>query len=166
MNMAKMLNGTSTVEVSKLGQGDGATIFDYMRLRAADSRYLSNEDEWKIIDSAVFQLGLRPIDAKSYLVGAAICDGFSTECLVKRMLSDMAGGLRKRSEKISRQKFEFMVEAALGLTHGEISREEAEDLVKAACDSASLKARRNGLLRSRRWYHQAGSSKQKQQQSV
>ena len=57
-----------------------------------------------------------------------------------------------------------MVEAALGLANNEIAREEAEDLVKAACDLASLKARRSGILRSRRWYRQSGSNKQKQHQ--
>jgi hypothetical protein len=146
--------------------GNSATIFDYMRLRVAETRYLKHEDEWKIIDNAIFQLGLRPVDAKSYLVGAAICDGFSTESLVKRTLLDMAHGLRKRSGSISKATFAFMVESALGLAHDEISREEAEDLVKAACELASLKARRSGLLLSRRWYRESGSSKQKQNQTV
>jgi hypothetical protein len=58
-----------------------------------------------------------------------------------------------------------MVEAALSLANNEISQEKAEDLVKAACDLATLKAGRNGLLRSRRWYRQAGSSKQTQVQA-
>jgi hypothetical protein len=58
-----------------------------------------------------------------------------------------------------------MVESAMGLAHNEIAREEAEDLVKAACELASLKARRSGILRSRRWYRLSGSGKQKQQQS-
>jgi len=135
-----------------------------MRLRAAESRYLNKEDEWKIIDNAIFQLGLRPVDAKSYLVGAAVCDGFSTESLVKRTLFDIARGLRKHSDSIPKQKFEFMVESALGLANNEIAREEAENLVKAACDLASLKAKRSGILRSRRWYRESGSSKQKQHQ--
>jgi hypothetical protein len=144
--------------------GDSAMIFEYMRLRAAESRYLNKEEEWKIIDNAIFQLGLRPVDAKSYLVGAAICGSYSTESLVKRTLLDIARGLRKRSDRISKQKFEFMVEATMGLANNEISEEDAEDLVKAACDLASLKASRSGVLRSRRWYRAAGSNKQKQTQ--
>ncbi len=159
-----MLNGNSAADGSRNGSGNSATIFDYMRLRAAESRYLNKEDEWKIIDNAIFQLGLRPVDAKSYLVGAAVCDGFSTESLVKRTLLDIARGLRKRSDSIPKEKFEFMVESALGLANNEIAREEAEDLVKAACDLASLKAGRSGILRSRRWYRASGSSKQKQHQ--
>lgn len=133
-----------------------------MRLRAAESRYLNKEDEWKIIDNAIFQLGVRPVDAKSYLVGAAVCDGFSTESLVKRALFDIARGFRKRSDSIPKKTFEFMVEAALGLANNEIARNEAEALVKAACELASLKAERSGLLRSRRWYRQSGSGQQKQ----
>jgi hypothetical protein len=160
-----MVSGSSAADGGRSAFGDSATIFDYMRLRAAESRYLSKEDEWKIIDNAIFQLGLRPVDAKSYLVGAAICDGFSTESLVKRTLLDIARGLRGRSDSIPKRKFEFMVESAMGLAHNEIAREEAEDLVKAACELASLKARRSGILRSRRWYRLSGSGKQKQQQS-
>jgi len=157
-----MLNGHSALDGGRTGSGDSTTIFDYMRLRAAESRYLNKEDEWKIIDNAIFQLGLRPVDAKSYLVGAAICDGFSTESLVKRTLLDIARGLRKLSDSIPKEKFEFMVESALGLAHNEIAREEAEDLVKAACDLVSLKARRSRILRSRRWYRECGSGKPKQ----
>ena len=82
-----------------------------------------------------------------------------------RALCDMARGLRKRSSSISKEKFAFLVEAALSLANSEISQDKAEDLVKAACDLAALKAKRTGLLRSRRWYRQAGSNKQKQQQS-
>lgn len=162
--MVEILNGGSTADGGRHGSGDSATIFDYMRLRAAESRYLNKEDEWKIIDNAIFQLGLRPVDAKSYLVGAAVCDGFSTESLVKRTLFDIARGLRRRSDSIPKQKFEFMVESALGLANNEIARGEAEDLVKAACDLASLKARRSGILRSRRWYRESGSKKQNQHQ--
>jgi predicted outer membrane repeat protein len=164
--VVKTLSGNSAVEGGGGISGSSTTIFDYMRLRAAESRYLSKEDEWKIIDNATFQLGLRPVDAKSYLVGAAVCDGFSTESLVRRALLDIARGLRKRSDKISKDKFEFMVESALGLANDEISREEAEDLVKAACDLAALKAKRSGMLRSRRWWRESGSSKQKQQQQA
>lgn len=159
--MAEMLPGSPAGDGSRSVSGNSATIFDYMRLRAAESRYLNKENEWKIIDNAIFQLGLRPVDAKSYLVGAAICDGFSTESLVKRTLADIARGLRNRSDSISKAKFEFMVEAALGLTNNEISQEEAEDLVKAACDQVSLKAKRRGLLRSRRWYRETGAAKPK-----
>lgn len=159
-----MLNGNPAADGGRNGSGNSATIFDYMRLRAAESRYLNKEDEWKIIDNAIFQLGLRPVDAKSYLVGAAVCDGFSTESLVKRTLFDIARGLRRCSDSIPKETFEFMVQSALGLANNEISREEAEDLVKAACDLATLKARRSGILRSRRWYRQSGSSKQKQHQ--
>ncbi len=162
--MVEGSNGNPATDGGGRASGNSATIFDYMRLRAAESRYLSSENEWKIIDNAIFQLGLRPADAKSYLVGAAICDGFSTESLVKRTLSDIARGLRLRSGSISKEKFEFMVEAALALTNNEVSREEAEDLVKAACDHASLKAKRRGLLRSRRWYRDSGSGKPKQHQ--
>ena len=162
--MAEMVSGNSAADGGRSAAGNSATIFDYMRLRAAESRYLGKEDEWKIIDSAIFQLGLRPADAKSYLVGAAICDGFSTQSLVKRALLDIARGLRKRSESIPKATFEFMVEAALGLAHHEIARDEAEDLVKAACDFASLKAKRSGILRSRRWYRATGSSKPKHYQ--
>ena len=159
-----MVSGNSAVDGGRSASGNSATIFDYMRLRAAESRYLSKEDEWKIIDNAIFQLGLRPVDAKSYLVGAAICDGFSTESLVKRTLIDIARGLRNRSDSIPKQTFEFMVEAAMGLAHNEIARGEAEDFVKAACELASLKARRSGILRSRRWYRQSGAGKPKQHQ--
>jgi hypothetical protein len=163
--VVETLNGNSAADGGRNGSGNSATIFDYMRLRAAESRYLNKEDEWKIIDNAIFQLGLRPVDAKSYLVGAAVCDGFSTESLVKRTLFDIARGLRKHSDSIPKQKFEFMVESALGLANNEIAREEAENLVKAACDLASLKAKRSGILRSRRWYRESGSSKQKQHQT-
>lgn len=145
--------------------GSSTTIFDYMRLRAAESRYLSKDEEWKIIDNAIFQLGLRPVDAKSYLVGAAVCDGFSTESLVRRALFDIARGLRKRSDKISKDQFAFMTQSALGLANDEISNEEAEDLVKAACELASLKAKGRGVLRSRKWWRESGSNKQKPQQA-
>jgi hypothetical protein len=161
-----MSGGSAAGDEGRIGSGNSATIFDYMRLRAAESRYLNKDEEWKIIDNAIFKLGLRPADAKSYLVGAAVCDGFSTESLVMRTLCDMARGLRKRSSSISKDKFEFMVEAALSLANNEISQDKAEDLVKAACDLAALKARRTGILRSRRWYRDAGSSKQKQPQPV
>jgi hypothetical protein len=144
--------------------GSSTTIFDYMRLRAAESRYLSKDEEWRIIDNAIFQLGLRPVDAKSYLVGAAVCDGFSTESLVRRALFDIARGLRKHSDQISKDKFDFMTQSALGLANEEISREEAEDFVKAACDLVSLKAKRRGVLRSRKWWRESGSSKTKQNQ--
>ena len=164
--MVHTLNGSPPAEGGGSGSGNSATIFDYMRLRAAESRYLNKEEEWKIIDNAIFQLGLRPVDAKSYLVGAAVCGSYSTESLVKRTLLDIARGLRKRSDRISKEKFEFLVEAARGLANDEISKDEAEDLVKTACDLASLKASRSGILRSRRWYRDAGSSKQKQSQSV
>jgi hypothetical protein len=157
-----MLGGSSAGDDGRLGAGNSATIFDYMRLRAAESRYLNKDEEWKIIDNAIFKLGLRPADAKSYLVGAAVCDGFSTESLVMRSLCDIARGLRKRSDSLPKRKFEFMVEAALSLANNEISQEKAEDLVKAACDLAALKAKRIGILRSRRWYREAGSTEQKQ----
>jgi hypothetical protein len=160
--LAKTLSGSLAEDGGS--SGDSAMIFEYMRLRAAESRYLNKEEEWKIIDNAIFQLGLRPVDAKSYLVGAAICGSYSTESLVKRTLLDIARGLRKRSDRISKQKFEFMVEATMGLANNEISEESAEDLVKAACDLVSLKASRSGVLRSRRWYRAAGSNRQKQPQ--
>ncbi len=159
--MVEMIEGNPAVGGSGGASGNSATIFDYMRLRAAECRYLDNEGEWKIIDNAIFQLGLRPADAKSYLVGAAICDGFSTESLVRRMLLDIARGFKTRSDRISKDRFEFMVEAALGLARNEISKAEAEDLVKAACESVSLKARPRGLLRSRRWYAAAGAAGRK-----
>ena len=165
-NGVTMSGGSAAGDDGRIGAGNSATIFDYMRLKAAESRYLSRDEEWKIIDNAIFKLGLRPADAKSYLVGAAVCDGFSTESLVMRALCDMARGLRKRSDSIGKDKFAFMVEAALSLANDEISKDKAEDLVKAACDLAALKARRTGLLLSRRWYRQAGSGKQKQQQSA
>ncbi|HKJ62238.1 MAG TPA: hypothetical protein VKA94_09640 [Hyphomicrobiales bacterium] len=161
-----MLEGKSTAGGSASVSGSSATIFDYMRLRAAECRYLDRENEWKIIDNAIFQLGLRPVDAKSYLVGAAICDGFSTESIVKRTLADIARGLRKNSESISKDEFEFMVGAARGLANNEISKEDAENLVKQACEIASLKARRRGLLRSRQWYRGSGSSKNPANASV
>ena len=154
-----MLEGNSTAGGSGSGSGSSATIFDYMRLRAAECRYLDRENEWKIIDNAIFQLGLRPVDAKSYLVGAAICDGFSTESIVKRTLADIARGLRRNSESISKDEFKFMVDAARGLANNEISKESAEDLVKEACETAALKARPRGLLRSRQWYRGCGSPK-------
>jgi hypothetical protein len=159
-----MSGATAAGDEGRIGSGNSATIFDYMRLRAAESRYLNKDEEWKIIDNAIFKLGLRPADAKSYLVGAAVCDGFSTESLVMRTLSDMARGMRKRSDSIPKEKFEFMVEAALSMANNEISKDKAEDLVKAACHLAALKAKRTGLLRSRRWYRLAGSNKQKQHQ--
>lgn len=153
-----MLEGNSAVGGKASVSGGSATIFDYMRLRAAECRYLDRQNEWKIIDNAIFQLGLRPVDAKSYLVGAAICDGFSTESIVRRTLADIARGLRKNSGSIAKNEFEFMVSAARGLANNEISNEEAEDLVKEACENATLKARPRGLLRSRRWYRDSGAS--------
>lgn len=161
-----MLEGNSTAGGRVSASGSSATIFDYMRLRAAECRYLNSENEWKIIDNAIFQLGLRPVDAKSYLVGAAICDGFSTESIVKRTLSDIARGLRKNSESISKDEFAFMVDAARGLANNEISKEDAEDLVKEACEIAFLKARPRGLLRSRQWYRSSGTSKKLDKTSV
>jgi hypothetical protein len=164
--MVGMLEGNSAVGGKASVSGGSATIFDYMRLRAAECRYLDRENEWKIIDNAIFQLGLRPVDAKSYLVGAAICDGFSTESIVRRTLADIARGLRRNSGSIAKNEFEFMVDAARGLANYEISKEEAEDLVKEACENAALKARPRGLLRSRQWYRNSGASKQTAAASV
>jgi|GEM_PF-2914559 len=130
----------------------GRRVYEYVELVAADRRYLDKEIEWKIIDNTVFSLGIPPLDANSFLQGAATIGQFSTETLVMRALNDIASGMRKRSPRISSQQFEFLTDAAIGLSKGEIDRDDARGLVKAACEQADLRAARRGLFRTRRWY--------------
>ena len=133
--------------------GSGDRVYDYIRLVVADSRYLDSEAEWRIIDNAVFQLGMMPLDVKSYLLGSATLSGFSTESMIVRVLGDIASGMRARSSRVSRDQFRFLVQTAVSLSQNELSEDKAESLAKAACESAKLRARRGWVLGTRRWYN-------------
>lgn len=132
--------------------GKGSHVQDFIALLVADIGYLDQKAEWDVIEKAVFGLGILPMDAKCYVVGAAATGGHATESLVRRSLADLARGIRRRDGRIGKADFDFLVRAALDLAHGGISEETATDMVRAACDAAALRPRRRGPLRSRRWY--------------
>ena len=135
----------------------GDRMFEYMRLRVAETPYLDSDAEWKIVDQAVFQWGIMPHDAKCFLNGAAVVDGFSTETLTLRALRGVAAGL-ERSGRISRNSFKLMIDAAVGLSNGALSQEAAAALCRRACDAEALLPARRGLSRSRRWYRAVGAT--------
>ena len=133
--------------------GSGDRVYDYIRLVVADTRYLDSEAEWRIIDNAVFQLGMMPLDVKSYLLGAATLSGFSTESMIMRVLGDIASGMRAKSSRVSRDQFKYLTDTAIALSQNELSEDKAEGLAKAACESAKLRARRRWVVGTRRWYN-------------
>ncbi len=150
-------NNTSQHDARQPG-GSGDRVYDYIRLVVADSRYLDSEAEWRIIDNAVFQLGMMPLDVKSYLLGAATLGGFSTESMITRVLSDIAAGMRAKSSRISKDQFKYLVETAIAMSQDELSTDKAENLAKAACEGAKLRARRRWLVGTRRWYNRISPS--------
>lgn len=138
--------------------GCSGPIYDYIRLVVADNRYLNRDAEWRIIDNAVFQLGMMPLDVKSYLLGAATLSGFSTESMITRVLGDIATRMRAKSSKVSRDQFNHLVETAIALSQDRVSKDDAENLAKAACEGAKLRARRRWM--TRRWYDKISPSKE------
>ena len=132
-------------------------LFDYIRLRAGNGRFIDLTDEWHIIDNAVFNLGLLPLHAKSLIVGAAVINDYTLESLIDQSLLRMAEGIKAKSGKISKSEFAHMVHATRAMSRGHLSKEDAEDKVKTACDTAELKVGRAGVLRGRRWYRRAGN---------
>jgi hypothetical protein len=139
--------------------GSGERVYDYIRLVVADTRYLDMDAEWRIIDNAVFKLGMMPMDVKSYLLGAAALGGFSTESMIVRVLCDIATAISKRSSRVSRDQFEHMVETAIALSQGELSKDSAENLAKSACEGVKLRARRRWVIGSRGWYNRISPPK-------
>lgn len=132
--------------------GESRTMYEYIKLYVANNRYLDKESEWKIIDNTVFKIGIMPQDANIFLQGAANIDNFATETTVERALDDIVAGLRSRSRRISPKQFDFLTDAALGLAQGEIDRDDARELAKAACERVQLRAAGSGLFRTRGWY--------------
>jgi len=139
--------------------GSGDRVYDYIRLVVAESKYLDSESEWRIIDNAVFQLGMMPSDVRSYLLGAATLSRFSTESMIVRILGDIARGMHAKSSKISRKQFKYLVETAIALSQGELSADEAEAIAKTVCNSTKLRHRRRWYSGSRRWYIRIPSTK-------
>lgn len=134
------------------GKGTGQHVYEYIRLLVAETSYLDAEAEWQLIDRAVFNLGVAPMDAKSYVVGAAATGGFATETMVRRVLADIARGLKARRGRIGKDSFDFMVETAQSLSRREISEDAAKAMVKAACEKEDLRPRGRGPFRSRSWF--------------
>ena len=132
--------------------GESRTMHEYIKLVVASNKYIDKDNEWKIIDNTVFKIGIMPQDANIFLQGAANIDNFAVESQVERTLDNIVAGLRSRTKRISPKQFEFLTDAAVGLAQGEIERDDARELAKAACERANLRAAGTGLFRTRRWY--------------
>lgn len=128
----------------------------YVELAALDRPFLSRAEERRLLEDGIARFELDPEEARGILLTVAHRQDIRVERDVdRRMLSilERFGGKRR---KLGRKKFAEAAAIYNGLAGGSLSDEAARIRVKRVMDENAFRAKRAGLLWSRRWYNKIG----------
>jgi hypothetical protein len=124
----------------------------YVRLGALDVPFISKAQERALLSDGIAKFGLTEDEARGILLGVAQSNDLRVERDIDariRSVLDRYGGKR---HKISRRRFREASAIYKGMAGGALSDEAAAARVKRVMEANGFRAKRAGLLMSRRWY--------------
>lgn len=128
----------------------------YVRLAALDRPFISRPEERRLLEDGISKFGLSPDDARGVLLAVAQANDIGVERDIDRRMVAVLERYGGKRRKIGRKKFAEAAAIYRGLSGGTLSDEQARIAVKRVMEENKFRARRSGLLLSRRWYRKIG----------
>ncbi|MFO1057389.1 MAG: hypothetical protein U1E53_10535 [Dongiaceae bacterium] len=128
----------------------------YVRLAAIDRPFISRAEERRLLEDGISRFGLSPDDARGVLLAVAQANDIGVQRDIDRRMMAVLERYGGKRRKISRRKFAEAAAIYRGLSGGTLTEEQARIAVKRVMEENKFRARRAGLLLSRRWYRKIG----------
>lgn len=135
----------------------------FVQVLVMDRPYISKPQERQLLEQGMTQFGLDASDARGIMFDAVHTSHLELERDIDRRVLQILQRDGGSVKKISRREFAAAAELYVTFSRGILSEDEARLLVKQLMEANQFRARRGGLMLSRRWYKTIGQS---QKQSV
>ncbi len=133
----------------------------YVKLFAQEDRFISRDEERRILEEGVTRFNLEMEEARGIMHGVAEDNDFAIERDVDRRMHAVLERFAGKRGVIDRKRFEDATAIYSRLTHGAITGEDARQRVKAIVEEHGWKVRRAGPLGTKRWYTQIGKQRRR-----
>jgi hypothetical protein len=136
------------------GGGDSRRFADLVKLNGLGRRFIDRDRERHLLEEGVTRFGLTLDEARGVLRSVAEDNNYVFESEAGRRIQQLMSRSAGKSGKISRAQFRRTVELLRDFSDNTINEAEARRQLKRIMIDNGWRARRAGLLRSRRWYKQ------------
>ncbi|MDQ5911445.1 MAG: hypothetical protein QG599_3542 [Pseudomonadota bacterium] len=136
-------------------------FYDFVMDQTRRQSWVSKKFESEWLQKATFNLGIEPFQARAVILGAtASCNGF-VETEIERVIDEFVSLFSNHKGRIAKGPFRQLTAVVKGIGRGALDERSAEQIVKEAMIRRGVKPDGRGLLRSKRWFHNAGRAEAK-----
>lgn len=131
---------------------DRTRFAEYIKLQAGDRSFLSRNDEKVLLQDGIARFNVNYDEARWMLTGIAAEEEMALERELDRTIAVVLGRFAETNDKISKDEFDDAVQIYNKLSKDTLSENEIKKKLKAIVADKKWRPKRNGLMRSRRWY--------------
>lgn len=133
---------------------DGKRKFaDYVRLHAVDQRFITREEEKRILQEGILRFGLDLAEANGILLAVSAEEKIALERVEEERIRRILARFARKGKAISRADFEQTAATYREFANGAVSEAEARRSVKRMMETEGYAPRRTRwLIGSKRWY--------------
>lgn len=128
----------------------------YVKLAAMDKPFISRAEERRLLEDGVSKFELGADDARGVLLAVAQANDIRVERDIDRRMIPILERFGGKRRKIGKSRFEEAAAIYNGLAGGTLTEDDARIRVKRVMEANGFRAKRKGLLMSRRWYRRIG----------
>jgi hypothetical protein len=125
---------------------------EFVRVQARSARFLADDDERDLLQEGLRHFHVQSDEGRWILLGVAADEEIAVENVLDRWIARLLGRFAKTDGKIKKAEFEDAVEIYKDWSNHRFSDDEIKKKLKTIVEKEKLQAKRNGLLRSRRWF--------------
>lgn len=125
---------------------------EYVKVQALGGRFIDRETEKKILEDGVMRFELGLDDGRQIMLGVASDQGYAFETEAERRIAEILEDYADNG-RIDRRQFGDAVGFYRRFCAFGVSEEDAKKRIKKIMVANGWKAKRNGMLGTRRWFN-------------
>ena len=126
---------------------------EFVRVQARAAGIVAGDDERDLLQEGLRHFGVQSEEGQWILLGVAADEGVGVESMLDRRIADVLGRFAGSGGKLRKREFEDAVEIYRAWANNRMSDDDVRKKLKKIVKDKNWKARRQGLLRSGRWFN-------------
>ena len=126
---------------------------EFVRVQARAAGFIVSDDERNLLQEGLRHFGVQSEEGHWILLGVAADEDVGVESMLDRWITDVLGRFASSDGKLKKREFEDAVEIYREWANDRMSEDDIKKKLKRIVENKNWKAKRNGLLRSRRWFN-------------
>ena len=126
---------------------------EFVRVLARAAGIIVSDDERNLLQEGLRHFGVQSEEGRWILLGVAADERVGVESMLDRRITEVLGRFAGSDGKLGKREFEDAVEIYRGWANNRMSEDDVRKKLKKIVKKNNWRAKRQGLLRSGRWFN-------------